>query len=285
MGFRNVVNDGSADQPRLRLQPGMEEICGLGGGDLGQFLDRMAGAGFSGLEANCSGEHEANELGTMVRDRRLAIGYAAVAGDVDDLLNPLELAHRMRADYLSVRVMGSLKGSPDIAEVLEGMYELVNDAGLPLFVETRSGSVTQDLRRTVKVINRFKKVRFTGDFGHYIASCELAADWSEDVEDHFSQIARRCGNWHGRLSPGEMTQQIKRLWSLGMGAWLNRARPGDVLPFSCEPGPGGWEHCLAIKRLAEETWTEAKAMQGPAENPVTVELAAPAEIAANQGMH
>ncbi len=173
----------------------------------------------------------------MLRDRGLAIGYMAVAAKADDLLNSLELAHRMRADYLSVRVTGSLKSSPEIADVLEEMYELVNDAGLPLFIETHAGSVTQDLRRTVKVINRFKKVRFTGDFSSYVAACELGADWSEDVWDHFRQIARRCGIWHGRLGKtvsGEMTQQIKKLWTSGMGQWLNKARPGDVLPFCCE---------------------------------------------------
>jgi hypothetical protein len=266
---------------------GMRDLGGADAASISQILDRMAAAGFSGLEASCRNEQDADELATMLRDRSLAIGFSAVAENVDDLLNPLELSHRMRADYLSVRVLGSLKASPDIAEVLEEMYGLANDAGLPLFIETRAGSITQDLRRTVKVINRFKKVRFTGDFTDYLAASQLGADWSENVWDHFRQIARRCGNWHGTLdaSPSALTPQIKKLWILGMVEWQNRARPGDVLPFSCEPGPGGWEQCLAIKRLLEEAWAQAKLERGPEENHVTVEVPPPAEIAVNQGMH
>ncbi|MGD0462719.1 MAG: hypothetical protein ABSB74_09535 [Tepidisphaeraceae bacterium] len=293
MGFRNVVNDGTSNQPRLRPQQCTAGMRALGAGEAGSmppFLDRIAGAGFWGFEANCQGEQDADELAAMLRDRGLAIGYAAVAGKADDLLSALELAHRMRADYLSVRVTGSLKASPDIAEALEEMYELVNDAGLPLFIETRGGSVTQDLRRTVKVIKRFKRVRFSGDFSSYISACELAAPWSEEVWDHFRQIAKRCGNWHGRLGIdqaglGEMNQEIKKLWAYGMGEWLKKARPGEVLPFCCEPGAGGWEQCLATKDLAEKAWAEAIAERRPQENQVAAEPEAPAEIAANQGMH
>ncbi len=290
MGFRNVVNDGSSNEPRLRVQLSMTGMRELGGGDaasISQILDRMSAAGFSGLEANCRDEHEADDLSKMLRDRGLAIGFSAIAENVDDLIGPLELSNRMRAEYLSLRVLGSLKASPDIAKVLDEMYDLANDAGLPLFIETQAGSVTQDLRRTVKIINRFKKVRFTGDFTDYLAASELGAEWGEAVWDHFRQIAKRCGDWRGRLdlSQSALVPQIKKLWTLGMTEWLNKARAGDVLPFSCEPGAGGWEQCLAIKRLLEDIWTQAKAERGPQENRVTVEVSAPTEIVADQGMH
>jgi hypothetical protein len=290
MGFRNIVNYGSSNEPRLRLQQstaGIRSLDGENATSIAQILDRIVGAGFSGFEANCRSEQEADELAVMLRDRGLAIGFSADAADVDDLVTPLELSHRMRADYLSVRVLGSLKASPEIAEILEEMYDLANDAGLPLFIQTRGGSVMQDLRRTVKVINRFKKIRFAGDFSDYLAASQLGAEWSEEVWDHFRRIARRCENWHGALvaSHSDLTQQIKKLWTVGTGDWLSRARPGDVLPFSCEPSEGGWEQCLAIKRLAEEAWVQAKVEQKPEENHVTVELPNLPDIAVNQGMH
>ena len=78
------------------------------------------------------------------RNRGLAIGFSTRASEADDLLPLIELAHRMRADYLSVQVSGSLKASPEIAEILEDMFDLVNDAGLPLFIETHRGTVAQD---------------------------------------------------------------------------------------------------------------------------------------------
>jgi sugar phosphate isomerase/epimerase len=295
MGFWNQVNDGTSNPPRLRLQQNAWALSQLPRGGIEwstpERLDRIAAAGFTGFEASCQGPQEADELAAMLRDRNLGIGFSAAATEADELLSSIELAHRMRADYLTVQVPGSLKASPQIADLLEEMYDLVNDAALPLFIETHRGTVMQDLRRTVKVINRFKKVRFTGDFSHYVVAGELGGAWSDDIWDHFQQIARRCGNWHGRISFGEQIQndvgdgcgeqarQFKKLWILGFSAWLEKARPGDVLPFVCALGPAPysltdltgreisdrWEQCLVIKRLAEEAWAEAQTAGQPTE--------------------
>jgi sugar phosphate isomerase/epimerase len=295
MGFRNVVNDGSSNPPRLRMQQSAWALMKLprDGAEwsITERLDRIAAAGFTGLDTSCTTEPEADELGAMLSDRGLASGFWALASEADDLLSPIELAHRMRAQYLSARVTGSLKASPEIADILEEMFELVNDAGLPLFIETHRGTVTQDLRRTVKVIDRFKKVRFTGDFSHYALAGELNGTWSDEVWDHFRPIAARCSHWHGRISfgeqaqndigdgRGELAQQFKKLWSMGMAAWLKKSQPGDVLPFTCELGPAPyaitdlsgrelvdrWEQSLIVKRLAEEAWSDAEASIQPAE--------------------
>jgi sugar phosphate isomerase/epimerase len=297
MGFRNQVNDGTSNPPRLRLQQSAWALSQLPRGGIEwstpERLDKIAAAGFTGFEAACQSPQEADELAAMLRDRHLGLGFSATAAEADDLLAHIELAHRMRADYLTVRVPGSLMASPAIADLLEEMYDLANDAALPLFIETHRGTVTQDLRRTIKVINRFKKVRFTGDFSHYVVAGELGGPWSEDVWDHFQQIARRCGAWHGRISfgqqiqndvgdgAGEPAQQFKKLWTLGFSAWLEKARPGDVLPFVCQLGPppygltdltgreisDRWEQCLVIKRLAEEAWADAQPPEQPAEAP------------------
>jgi len=295
MGFRNQVNDGTSNPPRLRLQQSAWALSQLPpGGDEGstaERLDKIAAAGFTGFEASCQSPQEADDLAAMLRDRNLGIGFSTTATEADDLLPFIELAHRMRADYLTVQVPGSLKASPEIADLLKEMYDLVNDAALPLFIETHRGTVTQDLRRTVKVINRFKKVRFTGDFSHYVVAGELGGAWSDDVWEHFQQIARRCGNWHGRISSGEQIQndvgdgageparQFKKLWTLGFSTWLEKARAGDVLPFGCQLGAAPysltdlsgreisdrWEQCLVIKRLAEEAWADAQPAEEPAQ--------------------
>jgi len=288
MGFRNVVNDESGHAPRLRMQHCTWALLNLPRGgqewSMAQKLDMVAGAGFKGYDAYGIRPPESDELATMLRDRGLAFGYSTGASHPDDLLLPIEIAHRMGADYINVQVGGSLKAAPEIADLLEEMFELVNDAGIPLFIETHRNTVTQDLRRTVKVINRFKKVRFTGDFSHYIVAGELGGEWSEEVWAHLRPIAGRCGNFHGRISNGEqiqvdigdgtgsLAQNFKKLWTVGMTAWLKKSQPGDILPFTCELGPiaysipdlsgweisDRWEQCLVIKRLAEEAWQDAQ---------------------------
>jgi hypothetical protein len=57
-----------------------------------------------------------------------------------------------------------------------------------------------------------------------------------------------------------------------MAGWLQKAQPGDILPFTCELGPiyysipdlsgkeisDRWQQALIIRRLAEDAWTDAQ---------------------------
>jgi sugar phosphate isomerase/epimerase len=288
MSFRNVVNDGSANPPRMRIQQSMWGMIDLapGGGQwsLIERLDKIAGAGFGGIESNCKTEQEADELAGLLDDRKLALGYIAHAPTVDDLLPHIEFAHRARAEYLTIQVKGSLKASPEIADLLKEMYAIVNDAGLPLFIETHRDTVTQDLRRTNKVIKRLKKIRFTGDFSHYVVAGSLGYPWSEEIWENFRPIAERCSCWHGRIGfgqqvqndigdgSGELSQQFRKLWAMGMTGWMKQAVPGDILPFTCELGPiyysipdlsgkeisNRWQQALVIRQLANEAWADAQ---------------------------
>jgi len=287
MAFRNVVTDGSSNPSRLRTQYNGWAAIGLPRGaaewSLAEKFDQFRAAGFTGFEAFAGKPEEADELRTMLRDRGLGIGFQAYPTNPDDLLPSIELAHRIGADYITAQVFGSMKSSPEIADILAEMYELVNDAGLPFFVETHRGRVTQDLRRTLKVIERLGKLRFTGDFSHYICAGEIGGEWPAEIWDAFTRIAERCGNFHGRIGFAEQIQndigdgtdrtcqQFKKIWTIGMTKWLKKAKAGDVLPFCSELGPPGyaitdlsgaeisdrWAQSLVMKRLAEEAWADA----------------------------
>ncbi len=289
MGYRNIINDGTLNPPRLRPQYNMWAAIGLPRGaaewSVPEKLDKIAAAGFTGFEAFATSSSEADELKKMLNDRGLGIGFQGYPHKPDDLLPTIELAHRMGADYITAQVFGSLMRARDIADMLEEMYELVNGSGLPFYVETHRGRVTQDLRRTLLVIDRLPRVRFTGDFSHYICAGEIGGEWPVDIWEAFTRIAERCGNFHGRIGYGEQIQndigdganptceQFKKLWTIGMRKWLSKARPGDVLPFCSELGPPGysvtdlegreisdrWEQSLVVKRLAQEAFADAQA--------------------------
>jgi len=288
MKFRNVVNDGTAMPPRLRMQYNMWALEKLprDGEEwtVPQKLDQVVAAGFGGFEAFSTDPAEAEELRQMLKDRGLGIGFNAFAWTAEDLKPAIEMAQRMGAGYISAQVFGSLRGAAEITDRLMEMYEVANASLMPLFIETHRGRVTQDLRRTVKIVRNFGRVRFTGDFSHYIVAGEEGGPWSQELWDHFRPIAERCGNFHGRIGFGEqvqndigdgsgqMAQQFKKLWTLGMAAWLKRSQPGDILPFCAELGPplysitdlngreisDRWAQSLVIKRLAEEAWADAQ---------------------------
>ncbi len=289
MEFRNVINDGTESAPRLRIQATAAWLTGLprqgNPWTLAEKLDQITGAGLGGLESPCSSDAEAQELSDALRQRGLAFGLCASAASVDDLPAIIELAQRSQADYITLQVPGWLKSAPQSARILKDIYSLANDAGVCVLIETHCGQITQDLRRTVKIVRRFARIRFNGDFTHYVACPGVTGTWGQELWDHFQPIARRCSAWRGRVSFGscrqeaigeisaEPVQQFKRLWSIGMTAWMNKATPGDILPFSIDlrpppeaaVGPDGqelsdrWEEGMLIKRLAEEAWTEARA--------------------------
>lgn len=288
MSFRNVINDGSVAPPRLRMQYNMWAMLRLPRGEaewtIPQRLDAVAAAGFTGFEAGASTPDQCDELGALLRERRLGIGFQAYPTVAADLEKPVELAKRIGADYLTAQVIGMHNRARKSARILRDMYDVVNAAGLPFFVETHRGKVTQDLLRTIKITRRFGAVRFTGDFSHYVLAGELGGAWDKPLWKRFAKLARRCGNWHGRISngeqiqtdigdgSGEMAQQFKKLWTYGMSRWLQEAKPGDVLPFCCELGPPAysivdmqgqelsdrWAQSLVIKRLAEEAFAQAR---------------------------
>ncbi len=286
--FRNVVNDGSNRPPRLRMQYNAWALTNLPrGGEkwtVDQQLDQVRQAGFTGFEATAGNEAEADELAGKLQQRGLEIGFAAFATTPDDLKQPIQLALRMKAQYLTAQVNGPLMMSvAEIADTLVQMHNRVTEAGLPFFVETHRGRVTQDLQRTVQLLARAPQLRLTGDFSHYVVAGDYGGVWPAEVIDAFGLIASRCGNWHGRIGNGQqvqndigdgggaMARQFVALWRDGFAAWLKEARPGDVLPFCCELGPppysivdldGGeisdrWGQSLVVKRLAEDAWRQA----------------------------
>ena len=298
MGFRNVISDGSANPPRCRLQINLTSMGRLprDGAEwtLPQRLDELINAGFGGIEAFVQTALEGEELAALVHERNLPLGLCAVAADGDELLPPIELAHRMRSEYLSVRVPGSLHASPEITEILKDMYGLANDAGLPLFIQTHRGSVMQDLRRTIKVLGRCKKLRLSADFSQYVLAAQLTGPWPDEIWEAFEEIAGRASGFAGRISygnqiqddigagEGELAQQYKKVWTAGFSRWVEKSTPGDVLPFTVNLAPpdGGaesfdrWAASLAIKRIAEEAWLAAQAVEASETTPTETAVGA-----------
>ena len=288
MAFRNVVNDGTKNPPRLRTQYNMWAMLKLprDGAEwtVEQRLDKVAAAGFGGFESADEKTYVPEERARMIRDRGLEVGFASHVTEPHEMELRIDMAKRMRADYITAQVFGSLKSTSEIVDTLGRMYEMVNGAGLPFFIETHRGRVTQDLLRTLEVMEQMPQLRFTGDFSHYVVAGEMVGSWKLEVWGAFALIAQRCGNFHGRIGfgeqvqndigdgRGEMAQQFKKLWSIGMKHWLSSARPGDVLPFCAELGPPGysivdlngreisdrWEQSLVVKRLIEEAFADAK---------------------------
>ncbi len=87
--------------------------------------------------------------------------------------------------------------------LVEEVLNASTTAGIPLYVETHRATVTQDLWRTVRLVERFPELRFNGDFSHWYTGHEMTfGDFDAKVE-LLAPVLERVRYLHGRIgTPG-----------------------------------------------------------------------------------
>lgn len=292
--MRARVNDGSGRPPRLEVHQSWWGMIGLprGGPEWSteEKLARIAAAGFTGLLGSLPEPKEEERWRRLLAEHRLSFAIHSFPRVVSDLKPLAERARSFGVQYINSQVQDSFVVGDEAVRLLEGLIATCAAVGLPYFVETHRGRVTQDLLRTVEYVARIPDLRLTIDLSHYVVAGEIGAP-SEDVEACFDILLRRTGAIHARVSNGEQVQvdigdggagpvtHFVRWWEKGMRYWLQGAGPGDILPFVVELGPptysitapdgkgtakgpeisDRWEQALVYKRLAEVAWERALA--------------------------
>jgi hypothetical protein len=72
-------------------------------------------------------------------------------------------------------------------------------ARLPLYVETHRATVTQDIWRTLRLVERFPDLRFNADLSHWYTGHDLASRDLGDVLDLLAPMLARVRYLHGRI--------------------------------------------------------------------------------------
>jgi hypothetical protein len=72
-------------------------------------------------------------------------------------------------------------------------------AGIPLYVETHRATLTQDMWRTVQLVERFPDLRFNGDFSHWYTGQDMAANGFEATLEFLAPVLDRVRYMHGRI--------------------------------------------------------------------------------------
>ncbi|MFZ4519372.1 MAG: hypothetical protein ACOYOP_13345, partial [Microthrixaceae bacterium] len=76
-----------------------------------------------------------------------------------------------------------LEDDDTAARLVEEVVLASSATGMPLYVETHRATLTQDLWRTVRLVDRFPELRFNGDFSHWYTGLDLAAtDFAATLE-------------------------------------------------------------------------------------------------------
>ncbi|MCM3626615.1 sugar phosphate isomerase/epimerase [Paenibacillus glycanilyticus] len=296
------LNDGTNNPPRMELQQSWWAMIGLGENGrewtMEEKFERIAAAGFTGISATMPAEQDIEEWHRLLDKHQFTFSTVAFPSSKSDMQSILEAVKQFgRVQYINSQVMDAFVVGDEAVQLLQDILEASSEAGIPHFIETHRGRITQDLLRTTDYVRALPQLKLIIDFSHYIVAGELDGTSSRS-EAEFDVLLQRTAGIHGRISNGEqvqvdmgksgdhpMARHFKRWWRKGMQNWYANAVPGDVLSFVPELGPPGyaitrldehgrelettdrWQQALLLKQIAEELWQEVVA---EAENKSTV---------------
>jgi len=288
------TNDGSTSPPALRLcmnLMALEELPSWSTGPdadatLDEQLEAVAAAGFHGVQFTEGGDAKLCERHGLLMT---GCGRVNTPGEADKLAAQLaDLGHVAATLHVGWGIEDD-----DVADALVDAILAASDRrGIPLYIETHRATLTQDMWRTVKLVERFPDVRFNGDFSHWYTGQEMKYGGFENKLTFIRPVLDRVRYMHGRIgNPGCIQVDIddgdpdthpyvshfQAMWTACFLGFLRCAQPGDFICFTPEllapmrfygrvfPYADGvmreecdrWEQSLLYNRLASECFDRA----------------------------
>ncbi|MGO4273082.1 sugar phosphate isomerase/epimerase family protein [Paenibacillus sp. TAF58] len=217
---------------------------------LEERFNRIAEGGFNGINGFIPNQEEAEEWHNLLERYGFSFSVNAYPKSASDMAHFLNQAKSFgRINFINAQVMTPFLTGKAAESLLSEIHALSIEAGIPVYIETHRGTITQDLIRAVRYVEHIENLRLTADLSHYVVAGELHTI-SEEAESLLQKLLARTSSIHGRVSNGEqiqvaigpegdhpMMEHFVRWWRNGMKNWLQSAGEQDVFPFVCELGP------------------------------------------------
>ncbi len=275
-----------APRARLRLDMNLGTVWGLPSWssaprDRVQLIAALRDLGVEGVQGH--------DLADFMAAGLIGCGLGRVLRPAD--ANAIALDHKRRGYALTTLHVGSgLESDAEMDALAAAVLEASSRHAYPLLIETHRATMTQDIRRTVDLIDRFPDLRFNGDFSHWYTGLEVTYGDFDAKLRFLAPLFSRVRYLHGRVGdPGAIQRSLiacrgepfvedfRRLWRCCFDAFLASSSDGDVLPFAPELLPHsvklGKERTptrlyyarlgpVGRGRMGEESdrWIDAKAM-------------------------
>ena len=280
-------------EPRLEVHMSWWGMNGLGvqngaGNEwsMEEKFRSIAEAGYDGINGMLPEGKEAEQWHRLLDQYNLSYSVNAYPKTVEELDDFLCKAKSFgRVDFVNVQVMRPFLVGDQAVQLLGNMAELSRSAGIPAYIETHRGTITQDLLRTVEYAERLPGLELTIDFSHYVVAGEMHTV-SHEAEELLQTLLTRTKSIHARISNGEQVQidipmvasvgeegavesefensmlkHFQRWWLVGMRSWRQGAREDEVLPFICELGPPPYAITVhgpdGVQYEVSDRWTQA----------------------------
>ncbi len=282
------TNDGTTSNPYLRCYINSGNLSGLPTystgpqGNESELLKGVKAAGFQGIQS-----------ADPVLCRKLGLGVAG-SGRVNQPseVEPVAIKAKEQAlECVTLHVGWGMEPDDQVWRLVEAVLEASQMHDIPLYIETHRATITQDMWRTVQIVNKFPEVRFNGDFSHWYTGQEMVYGGFENKLAFLAPVFERVRFIHGRIgNPGCIQVDIgdgqrelsylshfKQMWTQSFAGFLKSAEPGDFFCFTPEllppeifyartfPNPTGqiveegdrWQQALLYNQIAQSCFEAA----------------------------
>ena len=241
------LNDGSGREPYLRVDIVDGNLNDLpehttGYGETKRAIcERVKAAGFGGIQ------NAKVNLCQALGLRHATSGHIRQASVLSDMAAK---AQDEGHDCLTLHAGIGLESDEEINALIEGILTVSEKLAFPVYLETHRATITQDMFRTVKMVERFPEIRFNGDFSHWYTGQEMGYDkfgYFEEKLDFIAPVLHRVAFMHGRIGSSGCIQiptsvcdmephihNFKTIWSRVFENFKSTAEPGDYIVFAPE---------------------------------------------------
>ena len=159
-------------------------------------------------------------------------------------------------EITTLHVGNSFESDAEMDALAAAVLEASAHHAHPVFVETHRGTMTQDMRRTLDLVERWPALRFNADLSHWYTGHELT--YGGEFLDRIARLSpvfERVRFLHARIGnpgciqtglddPGDYLSHFREMWTRCFAGFLRGAQPGDFLSVNAEllpqkmgPGP------------------------------------------------
>jgi hypothetical protein len=237
---------------------------------LAEKVERAAAAGFDGVTDHFYDRRHVAPLMALLRAHGLAVEGQVFPRSVAELAPALEMAAEFGCHHITIQADICPMTLAECLPILEGWQRMAEQAGVPVYIETHRGRMTNDLLFTMGLLDAFPALRFTVDLSHYVVAREINLPVQNDVDAMISRILDHGWAMHGRVAGSHQVQlelsfpqhepwfaQFRSWWAAGFRSWRDRAAEDATLSFTCELGPAPYAITGPDGRDQSDRWAEA----------------------------
>ena len=240
-----TLNDGSDAAPRLRVDLHLGSVWDLPTwsdgprtSDMRAIHEAIAGAGFGGVQGGDP---------TLCAELGIGCTTFGVLREPGGLLEQAKSWRDAGNECSTLHVGTGIESDDDAFRLIDEVLEASMTTGLPLYVETHRATLTQDMWRTVRLVERFPDLRFNGDFSHWYTGLEMTYGDFDAKLAFLAPVFERTRFLHGRIGdPGciqipidvrddaPSIDHFRRFWVAAFRGFVSTAQAGDYVVFAPE---------------------------------------------------